>query len=84
MGSKSLRKRAEDRESCEGQANHHIEDYWRKCDVLITASSKVLELKPEDKVGIKYLSDYNLNTESNYEITKFSDLFNIEFLTNNE
>jgi hypothetical protein len=60
------------------------EDYWEKCDVLITASSKVLELKPEDKVGIKYLSDYNLNTESNYEITKFSDLFNIDFLTNNE
>lgn len=54
---------------------------WDKCDVLITANPKLLDGKPEGKIGIKIQTDYN--TDSTYDevygniCDYFSDINNV-------
>ena len=52
---------------------------WDKCDVLITANPKLLNEKPEEKVSIKIMTEYN--KESNADFT-YHTL--IDFLNNEE
>lgn len=55
---------------------------WDKCDVLITANPKLLDNKPEGKVSIKIVADYNINNVADETFTTicdfFSDLNNVE------
>ena len=48
---------------------------WNKCDVLITANPSLLNNKPEDKISIKIKTDYNTDSESDYEYNKLSLFF---------
>lgn len=52
---------------------------WDKCDVLITANPRLLELKPEGKISVKIKAEYNKETEADYT---FKDLST--FISNNE
>lgn len=49
---------------------------WDKCDVLVTANPSLLETKPESKLSIKILTEYNKDSEADYEYKKLSDLIN--------
>ena len=55
---------------------------WDKCDVLITANPKLLDNKPEGKVSIKIVADYNINNVADETFITicdfFSDLNNVE------
>ena len=50
---------------------------WDKFDILLTANPDLLLNKPEDKIVIKYITDYNRNIECSYEISKIKELKNI-------
>jgi hypothetical protein len=60
---------------------------WDKCDILITASPKLIEHKPEDKKVIKIEADYNkeLNGDDVYKdvCEFFSDINNTLKYTKN-
>jgi len=49
---------------------------WDKCDILITANPMLLETKPEDKTTVKILTEYNKESQADYEYKKLSDLIN--------
>jgi hypothetical protein len=54
-------------------------EYWDLCDVLITTSYKTIDCKPSnDKKSIKLLTDFNINTEADFEIKRFSEIFELE------
>jgi hypothetical protein len=46
---------------------------WDEVDILLTANPTRIENKPEDKVVIKYNTNYNKNVKSDYEISTLSD-----------
>jgi hypothetical protein len=46
---------------------------WDEVDILLTANPDHIENKPEDKVVIKYNTNYNKNVKSDYEISTLSD-----------
>jgi hypothetical protein len=46
---------------------------WDEVDILLTANPVHIENKPEDKVVIKYNTNYNKNVKSDYEISTLSD-----------
>ena len=51
---------------------------WDKCDVLITANPKLLDNKPEGKVSIKIITEYNKENESNLSFYSLNDFLNNE------
>lgn len=55
---------------------------WDKCDVLVTANPKLLENKPEGKISIKIVADYNTENVADETFTNvcdfFADLNNVE------
>lgn len=55
---------------------------WDKCDVLVTANPKLLENKPEGKIAIKIVADYNSENVADETFTNvcdfFADLNNVE------
>jgi hypothetical protein len=55
---------------------------WDKCDVLVTANPKLLENKPEGKISIKIVADYNSENVADETFTNvcdfFADLNNVE------
>ena len=62
---------------------------WDKCDVLVTANPKLLENKPEGKISIKIVADYNSENVADEAFTNvcdfFADLNNVEkYLKKNE
>ena len=62
---------------------------WDKCDVLVTANPKLLENKPEGKISIKIVADYNSENVADETFTNvcdfFADLNNVEkYLKKNE
>lgn len=56
---------------------------WDKCDVLITANPLLLDTKPYDKITIKILTEYNKDSEANYEYKKLDDFINNKENINN-
>ena len=51
-------------------------DIWERCDILITADAKLLESKPDGKVAIKIVSDYNKNCPADYEYNSMLEFIN--------
>ena len=49
------------------------ENMWDEVDILITANPDLIEEKPEGKIVIKYLTSYNKDVKSDYEISTLSD-----------
>lgn len=45
---------------------------WDKCDVLVTANPLLLANKPEDKISVKIKTEYNTDSESDYEYNKLN------------
>jgi len=49
---------------------------WDNVDILITSNPDLILNKPEDKIVVKFLRDYNKNIKSELEISTLSD-FNL-------
>jgi hypothetical protein len=47
---------------------------WDEVDILLTANPDLLLNKPDNKIVIKFITDYNKHVESDYEILSLSDL----------
>lgn len=47
---------------------------WDYVDVLITANPLTIESKPENKISIKVINDYNKNCKSDYTIIDLKEL----------
>jgi hypothetical protein len=46
---------------------------WDEVDVLLTSNPNLILEKPKDKTVVKYITNYNKNIESEYEIEKIKD-----------
>lgn len=46
---------------------------WDKCDVLISANPKLLNLKPDNKISIKINMPYNNNCQSDFSYESMND-----------
>jgi hypothetical protein len=51
-------------------------DMWNNVDILITSNPDLILNKPEGKIVVKFLRDYNKNIKSELEISTLSD-FNL-------
>ena len=51
-------------------------------DVLITANPYTLESKPQGKVSIKVINDYNKNCESDYTIIDLKEILDDKTILN--
>jgi len=49
-------------------------DMLNEVDILLTANPDLLLNKPDNKIIIKFITDYNKNIKSEYEISSLSDL----------
>jgi hypothetical protein len=47
---------------------------WDEVDILLTSNPDLLLNKPDNKIVIKFITDYNKHVESDYEISSLSDL----------
>jgi len=47
-------------------------EIWDKCDVLITADTKLLKNKPQNKVVVKIETDYNKECDADFTYDKLS------------
>jgi hypothetical protein len=52
----------------------NYEDKWDHVDVLITSNPITLESKPQGKISIKVINDYNKNCDSDYTILDLKEL----------
>lgn len=52
-------------------------DMWSEVDILLTSNPELLLNKPEDKIVVKYNTNYNKQIESKYEITSISEFSEI-------
>jgi hypothetical protein len=62
-----------------------VRDYknkWDHVDVLITANPHTLEAKPQGKVSIKVINDYNKNCESDYTIIDLKEILDDKTILN--
>ena len=50
-----------------------IDSMWDEVDVLLTANPNLILEKPKDKIVVKYITNYNKNIKSDYEIEKLKD-----------
>jgi hypothetical protein len=51
-----------------------INELWNKCDMWITDNKNILDVIPNDKIGIKFQTTYNQYFTSNKEITKLTEI----------
>jgi hypothetical protein len=51
-----------------------IEKEWEKCDMWVTDSKKIIDLKPEGKSAIKFQTTYNEFFTNEKEITKLTEI----------
>ena len=58
------------------------ENKWDYVDVLITANPYTLESKPQGKVSIKVINDYNKNSESDYTIIDLKEILDDKTILN--
>jgi len=47
---------------------------WENCDVLVDDGPPVLDQKPDNKVSIKVIQKYNLNSKGDFSINSISEL----------
>jgi hypothetical protein len=50
---------------------------WSKFDVIVTANPELLELKPKNKISIKFETPYNTNYKSDYTINSLEDFTSV-------
>lgn len=50
---------------------------WNEVDILLTSNPELLLDKPENKIVVKYNTNYNKQTESKYEISSISQFSEI-------
>jgi hypothetical protein len=55
-------------------SNSTINSMWNEIDVLLTANPYLLLDYPSDKTVVKYVTDYNKDIKSEYEIEKIKQL----------
>ena len=48
-------------------------DMWNSVDILLTANPTLLLEKPENKIVVKYNTNYNKQIKSEYEINTLSE-----------
>ena len=48
--------------------------FYSEVDILLTSNPDLLLNKPDNKIIIKFITDYNKNIKSEYEISSLSDL----------
>lgn len=58
-------------------SNYTINDMWKEINVLLTTNPELLLNYPEDKIIIKYETDYNKNINCNYTIKTIKDFSEI-------
>ena len=51
-------------------SNTTINSMWDEVDVLLTSNPNLILEKPKDKIVVKYITNYNKNIKSDYEIEK--------------
>ncbi len=51
-----------------------LEKEWAKCDMWVTDSKKIIDLKPEGKTAIKFQTTYNEFFTNEKEITKLTEI----------
>ena len=47
---------------------------WDDVDILLTSNPDLLLNKPDNKIVIKFITEYNKHIKSEYEIMSLSDL----------
>jgi hypothetical protein len=50
---------------------------WDEIDILLTANPDLLLTYPKDKTVIKFITEYNKETETHYSISKLKELGDI-------
>lgn len=55
-----------------------FENKWDYADILVTASPRALEAKPEGKLGVKVNCSYNQHVDSDYEIDRVESIFQFD------
>jgi hypothetical protein len=55
-------------------SNLTIKSMWDEIDVLLTSNPVLLLEHPEDKIIIKYQTDYNKQIDTKYSITELKEL----------
>jgi hypothetical protein len=62
----------------------NIEELWGNCDMWITDNKNILDLSPNEKIGIKFQTTYNQYFTYGKEITKLNEIQDIwlKFLEN--
>jgi hypothetical protein len=51
-----------------------IKDHWNNCDMWITDSKNILDMRPENKIAIKFNTTYNQYFTYNKEISKLIEI----------
>jgi hypothetical protein len=62
-----------------------VRDYknkWDHVDILITANPNTLKSKPQGKVSIKVINNYNKNCESDYTIIDLKEILDDKTVLN--
>jgi hypothetical protein len=54
--------------------SNDIEKEWEKCDLWVTDNKKIIDLKPEEKISIKFKTQYNEFFTNEKEITKLTEI----------
>jgi len=54
-----------------------IDNMWNQTDLILTANPKLIDNKRENKVVVKYNSEYNTNCTSTLSIDKFKEFISI-------
>ena len=55
----------------------NLEDLWNQCDIWITDNKNILDITPNDKIGIKFQTTYNQYFTYGKEITKLNEIQDI-------
>jgi hypothetical protein len=55
-------------------SNLTINSMWNEIDILLTSNPDLLLEYPNNKIVIKYITDYNKNIEAKYEISSIKEL----------
>jgi hypothetical protein len=58
-------------------SNSTINSMWDEIDILLTANPDLLLTYPKDKTVIKFITEYNKETETHYSISKLKELGDI-------
>lgn len=55
-------------------SNYTIDDMWNQVDILVSSNPKILKSYPEDKIIVKYITDYNKHIDSVHKISTIKEL----------